>query len=252
MNKRLLEAIEKRATEVRAHLRIGDEPVADVVTALESYGLTVFVQPLGNSGPDGAYVPRQRMRVVLLNGDTYLPRLRFTAAHELAHDVFKDGLRVDQNVRDESDQPERRAGVFAAHFLMPRRGILSRIAGSAELSPGLVSEVASEFGVSYQAILFHLQNLGLLSRQLRIQFESEKTSLVAHRFTQPSLPLRRLPPDYVQRSLRAYTEYRLSFERLAELLQVGATELASQLRDHEFPLHPEDDYSHESKPTVSQ
>lgn len=252
LNRRQLEAIEKRAAEVRAQLRIADEPVADIVTALETYGLTVFVQPLGSSGPDGAYVPRQRIRAVLLNGDSYLPRLRFTAAHELAHDVFKDGLRVDQNVREEGDQPERRANAFAAHFLMPRTGIATRLAAKGPLTPDVVAGLASDFGVSYRALLFHLQNLRVLSPQRRVQLQSEKSSLVAHRFAQPSLPLRRLPPDYVQRSLRAYSDYRLSFDRLAELLQIEPPELASSLATGDFPLHPEDLQSQESNPTVSQ
>ncbi len=54
-----------------------------------------------------------------LNTSKYLPRFRFTAAHEAAHHVFGHQVAVDQDVGQTGGDPqERAANSFAAAFLV--------------------------------------------------------------------------------------------------------------------------------------
>ncbi|HEY5435889.1 MAG TPA: ImmA/IrrE family metallo-endopeptidase, partial [Candidatus Limnocylindrales bacterium] len=80
--------VDRRSVQVRERLHLGLAPIADVTAVLAEAGIVVFVRPLGEHGPMGAYVRRPDFAAVLLNSDVYLPRLRFTAAHELGHHEY--------------------------------------------------------------------------------------------------------------------------------------------------------------------
>src|ERR1700674_1675680 len=74
------------------------DPIPEIVGVLEQLGLLVLVRPLGPAGPQGIYVRRSRFAAVLLNGSDYLPRFRFSGAHELGHHVldhFEAHIDVD-------------------------------------------------------------------------------------------------------------------------------------------------------------
>lgn len=223
-------AIAAKVQAVREHLRLGDEPVPDIIKALEQYGLTVFVQGLGGHGPDGAFVPRRHIKFVLLNCDKTAARVRFTGAHELGHAAFNDGATVDRDLDpvQQADRPEVRANRFAASFLVPERGLAAALGTNREKPDAKkVLELAREFGVSYRMMLFRLQNLRILTPGEREQLLGEQVPFVAHRFSSRISP--RFPPEYIERSLRAYAETRITFERLAELLDKSPTELEKDL-----------------------
>jgi Zn-dependent peptidase ImmA (M78 family) len=240
--------VEGRAADLRAELRLGDEPVPDILNILEQIGLAVFVQPLGQDGPDGAYLPRERIKVVLLNGDRYLARLRFTAAHELGHHIFADGARLDERLFPPSsavDLAEQRANGFAAAFLMPESGIAARLGLlQGQITPDQVLRLATEFEVSYEALVNRLQNLRRISSADRARLLAERAAVLTSEFRERRLPTyERLPGDYVRRALQAYEDAKISFDRLADLLRAEShderLELARMLHEQEF-LDPED------------
>src|ERR1700674_4297333 len=140
------------------------DPIPEIVGVLEQLGLLVLVRPLGPAGPQGIYVRRSRFAAVLLNGSDYLPRFRFSGAHELGHhernhyDVHVD---IDFNGRD---RKELEANAFAASFLAPRRALYERIGRlpKSRLYPDQVLQLAADFVVSYDFMVYRLHNNGLL------------------------------------------------------------------------------------------
>jgi Zn-dependent peptidase ImmA (M78 family) len=240
-----LEPMSQRARELRAQLGLGEGPVPEIISTLERLGLAVYVHPLGSEGPDGAYLPRPRIKVVLLNSDKYLARLRFTAAHELGHHVFDDGAQMDQDINSSRSFLEQRANGFAACFLMPEAGILSRLPQEAVRSEDVV-RLALEFGVSYESLLHRLQKLRRVSSQQKAVLLRDRAAAITPEFRQRRLVVEeQLPSHYLDLALHAYGDWKISFRRLVDLLRVPADrveDLRSQLRTSKL-LHDEDDPS---------
>lgn len=214
------EEVERRSLAVRERLGLGVAPIADVPGTLADAGLVVLVRPLGEDGPEGLYVRRQDYGAVLLNGDAYLPRLRFTAAHELGHHEYGADAAVDVVIGATTDPEERRANAFAASFLMPRVALAQRVAGRPVTAERVV-ELANEFGVSYETLVYRLHNLGLLpgGADTRDRLRSERSAVLTNSLRQRRLELRSLlPTEYVKRAIDAYAREDIPLDRLAELL----------------------------------
>jgi Zn-dependent peptidase ImmA (M78 family) len=231
-----------RARQVRAELGLGEGPVPEIISTLERLDLSVYVHALGDDGPDGAYLPRPRIKVVLLNGDKYLARLRFTAAHELGHHSFGDGAQLDQDVTRVGSAVEQRANAFAASFLMPEGGILARTAG--DIRPEDVVRLALEFGVSYESLAHRLQKLRRIGGHQKTALLRDRAAVLTPEFRQRRLVVReQLPSDFLARALNAYDDTKVSFGRLIELLRLEPDQVddfRTRLRAATL-LHEEDD-----------
>lgn len=132
---------ERTAERVREALRLGNEPIDDLVELVEgAFGVDVAVEPMpadlhgvfltdageraaagdAYEAPAGA-----ALAVMLVDSNDSYGRQRFTLAHELAHLVFGDAdtywadYRTDQG----NDSREKRANVFAAAFLAPAAAV---------------------------------------------------------------------------------------------------------------------------------
>jgi len=238
--------ISRRAREIRSQLRLGDEPVPDIVNVLEQLGLAVYVRDLGPDGPLGAYLPRPKVKVVLLNSAQNLGRLRFTAAHEIGHFAFDDGAHLDENgFTTSATHVERRANRFASCFLLPDVGILARTPPGTRVDAARGVALASEFGVSYQSMGNRLQQLRLIGNAELARLMADRSAVLTREFRERRLPRAEvLPDDYTRRALQAYFEWKVTFTRLAELLRVddekSMADLVAFLRS-EDALHPEDE-----------
>ncbi|MBX6331373.1 MAG: ImmA/IrrE family metallo-endopeptidase, partial [Gemmatimonadaceae bacterium] len=109
------------------------------------------------------------------DGDWTGGRAAFTAAHEYAHVILRDRTRETFHLAaGERDPQEVRANAFAAAFLMPAEGLKAYFAGKGllrdqgltHLAPADVVRAMDYFGVSRSALLFRLQNVGLISQEL--------------------------------------------------------------------------------------
>lgn len=243
------EAIE-RAADVRVALRLGDDPVPDIITVLEQRGLAVFVEPDPRAA-EGAYFPGERIQAVFLNGTLPLPRLRSVAAHELGHHEFGDAPVLDQAISNQSeaskgdaDLKERRADAFAMNFLMPESGIAARLGLNAAIDTGAVLRLATQFGVTYAGMVERLEELGVLAPRDQRRLLANHAAALSSDYRHVDVRQLRLPADYVRRAFDAYGSAKISFGRLFELLHLppGAEQeraLLDQLRQNDL-LQPED------------
>jgi Zn-dependent peptidase ImmA (M78 family) len=235
-------AIEARARQVRERLRLGTGPAPDILSVLTDAGLTVIVQPLGLKGPDGLYVRRPRIAVALLNGSKYLPRFRFTGAHELGHHEFGEQRAVDRDIFVAATFEEKQANAFAACFLVPKSAIAGRVEFKSDIAPERVLQLANEFGVSYETMVYRLHNVGWLKGGA-----GRRDALLASRAAvlTDSLRNRRvtrdtvLPLDFVKRAVAAYSSQSISLGRFAELLGMDEADARKGLADLGL-LHDED------------
>jgi Zn-dependent peptidase ImmA (M78 family)/DNA-binding XRE family transcriptional regulator len=180
----------RKAEEVRAHLRIGLGPVADVDKICEQLGITVYRSQLGNDLSktiSGAFFNHPRIGFsILVNLDMTPGRRRFTLAHELGHALLHsdgDSIVVSGPKRDAR---EKFADIFAGEFLMPSEGIRRAIeefgAGGPRIDdPADVIHLQRYFNVSYVTALVRLRQARLLTKTNFERFKSaQPVAFAAH------------------------------------------------------------------------
>jgi Zn-dependent peptidase ImmA (M78 family)/DNA-binding XRE family transcriptional regulator len=156
---------ERLAQQVRDLWCLDDDPMPNNFESLleDLSGLSIALEPLGEQVA-GLYACVNETAIALVDSSVPFGRQRFTVAHELCHFLLRDTDRliVDERLTGRSNA-ERRANAFAAHFLMPQKSV-RRYLRNREPGEEVVVELVYTFGVSLQALLWHLFNLNLLSR----------------------------------------------------------------------------------------
>lgn len=147
----------------------------------ERLGIEIVKKDLGNE-LSGVLIKKEGESVaIVVNSVNHETRQRFTIAHELGHYALKHPgeMFVDATLRQKAivvkrdgrssegtDRHEVEANRFAAELLMPRQMVAEEIGKRlTKLKPtkkSLVSELASRFQVSKQAMEIRLVNLGFL------------------------------------------------------------------------------------------
>ena len=190
---------------------------------------------------------------VLVNQRHRGSRKRFSLAHEYAHALIDRSQKVTATtVANSTDLAEKRANAFASAFLLPEGGLLTPLTsmdkgapsrdeyhgydvatdhGFADTQRNLASEqrvsyreaiiVARHFGASYEATVFRLQNLKILSKT---EAESLRTqSTAASRYAglvgigDREETMREVRTRLLQLALDAYSPEEISKGRLVEL-----------------------------------
>jgi hypothetical protein len=131
-----------------------------------------------------------------------------------------------------------RANSFAAYFLMPAKAV-KRYLRDREVDEEVAIELQYTFGVSLDALLWHLLSLDLISDYRRQQIQQIGAKALAFRYGYDSewtrfeqqRGLRRPPRPLHLRALDAYGKGRIGIEPLADL--VGRSDLDAFRRDLE-------------------
>jgi Zn-dependent peptidase ImmA (M78 family)/DNA-binding XRE family transcriptional regulator len=228
---------EQVASEERRRLGIGDDPIRNVFELLESQGIRVFVRELHESSISGLFMYGRTIGpCILINGKEHRNRLAFNAAHEYAHVLLDRKLQArassttQQIGHPEEDNEflEVRANSFAAAFLLPAsgierflwdRGMTRRTKSSLQVVHVLYLQRA--FGVSYQAALYRLQNLGWLTRAQReglAKYHPDKLGQELGIHDDGDKYLAVYPLRYVYLALEAHRQAKITVEKLADFI----------------------------------
>jgi Zn-dependent peptidase ImmA (M78 family) len=170
------------AAERAAQLLLDAHGITEPPTPLSRLALAEGVQivhePFRGDEVSGMLLREPHRTVIIVNSDNARTRQRFTIAHELGHlklhkgDMYVDG-RARVNFRDglssmATDREEIGANAFAAALLMPapwvRKAYENVVRNTRVQSEQNLAELLSHnFGVSSQAMLLRLVNLGLVA-----------------------------------------------------------------------------------------
>lgn len=158
---------EQDALELRKWLGLGQSPISDIVTLLEmEMGVRVYIRRI--QGPvSGLFAYDDSVGAcILINANHPRDRRTQTAAHEMAHLISTRrqaeilGGRLSTNTRE-----ERYAVSFARALLTPARAVMQKFqevtVGSSMLTRRHVIVLAHTFGVSREAMVKRLEELGL-------------------------------------------------------------------------------------------
>lgn len=228
------------AEEVREDLGLAGEPIPDILEIVEHrVRLDVALEPLPD-GVEGLCVRVHGFALVLVNSAPVVGRRRFSIAHELGHFMAGDvdGFHVDESLSGRGTA-EIRANAFAAHLLMPESGLEQWIGGR-EIDERTICGLQYTFGVSLEALLWHLQNLDLISEHRRrtLRKVGAKSLAFQHGFidqwrtSHEGRGRVRPPGDLYRRAVDAYQQGLIGAERLARLLGYDdPEELRRELED---------------------
>ena len=161
--------IEKLAAAALARLLAKPFRV-DPFAVAKAHGADV-VEIREDSGTSGM-VMRQGGRIIIGVNNHHENRRRFTVAHEIGHMLLhadqplivdNDGLSViGHRIEGQSNAREAEANAFAAALLMPEDWVRQAVSDR-EIpvdDDKRVATLAKKFGVSQQAMMFRLMNLG--------------------------------------------------------------------------------------------
>jgi Zn-dependent peptidase ImmA (M78 family)/transcriptional regulator with XRE-family HTH domain len=186
------------ADQERNRLKLGTGPVPELPQIIESQGVRVGSVPLDES-ISGLFLTDENIGLsILVNADHSEQRQLFSFAHEYSHLLFDRARKGNISRRENREENcEVRANSFAAAFLMPESGIrefLSGVGKSRDIPTlqevydeegdavhaqrrgpaqpiGLqfydVAHLAFYFGVSYEAALWRLKSLQVISEEER-------------------------------------------------------------------------------------
>lgn len=169
---------EHDAAELRQWLGLGLKPVTDIITLLEmDLGVRVYIRKL-DTRISGLFIYDDALGAcMLLNASHPKERRTQTAAHEMAHLIStRRQAELLKERGNENSREERYASAFARAFLTPARAVMQKFkevtAGSKKLTRRHVIVLAHYFGVSREAMVRRLEELGLTKRGTWDWFES--------------------------------------------------------------------------------
>lgn len=155
------------------------EPPVRVDEIAQHCGLKVRAQAVQNSDISGFILRTGKDAIIGVNSQHAAVRQRFTIAHELGHYLIhaqgvnevhvdrKFGVQFRDSLSSEGiDRDEREANLFAAELLMPKHFIEADLASVDKMDlvgdDVFIEKLARRYGVSSQAMVFRLANLGFI------------------------------------------------------------------------------------------
>lgn len=238
------------AEEFRRLLNMGGRPAYSLSDILEQVlGVMVFYLDLGEGG-SGASTVGDFGKAILINSSDAPWRRNYDLAHELFHlitwDIFSDEEIYSESKKGKSPV-EQWADAFASVLLLPaeevRKEFLKRLEGQSIAYISLV-EIAREFRVSIEALLWRLVNLNSLKKKDVLHW-LEKGEIMdidkKVRITDWSEKKPYLSSRYIALAIKALQTGRMSKAKFAEYIDKPFSEVSSFLKKYGYDEN--EDYS---------
>lgn len=227
---------EKIAEKERKRLGLNGTPIKDIFDLIENENIKVLKAHFGDdSNLSGVFFfNEERGPCIVVNIDQNIGRVNFSAAHEYGHllrdqDLFPSHLSRLANVGNNNNGRlhEVRANAFAAAFLMPKEGVDSffeeaGIVKGDQVTPEDVVYSQNHFGVSYQAMLYRLQNLGWIDERRRNKLATYSPSALAESVgirQKEEMEPETVPGRYFRLAIQVYEKEEINLGKLVELLR---------------------------------
>lgn len=219
------------ANQERQRLDLGQTPLKNLDQILEERcALKIFYLPIpAERGIFGMFTYDEQMGgCILINTNANFGKQLFSLAHEYAHFIFhKERLGIISSENEKNTSDESLADHFASDFLMPEEAVNNifnlRIKNRKDLTAEDIVYFAEYFGVSFQSMIYRLNNLKLLSNDMRDKF-IEQTWVTAVRrsmgISEPEKGIYKFPKLYFHLCLKAYQQDKITTSKLAEFLEL--------------------------------
>jgi len=229
------------ANEAAKTLNLGRVPATSLTKVLEEdFGVKIFYRE--NLAGSAASAVGDFGQSILMNSSEAPWRRNYNFAHELFHLLTWNAM-PPQRLRNEQslkDKFEKLANYFASCLLLPAECVLT--AFQAKLSEKKISfadliEIAREFDVSTEALLWRLVNLRQIEAdEVRkaladMNFRLLDRTTMAERWSKPD----DLSDRYVRLCFLCFQKEQISRAKLADLLGISLAELRGKVKALEQP-----------------
>ncbi len=232
---------EQLAEDARQEFNLGNRPAASLVGTLENrYGVKIWYQDLGEEG-SAASTKGPFGYAILMNSAEAPWRRNYNFAHEVFHLLTWQSIPVQSLLekQDLQDSIEKFANAFASSLLLPAED--TELAFKRRLRKGKfncsdIINIAREFDVSTEALLYRLLGLGFVDKDT-VEFlrqdpafrAQDRGTMRALWWTTPAIPER-----FVRLAFTAYQKDKLSRARLAQFLNTSLIDLTDTLLAYEL------------------
>lgn len=152
-----LQEVEEAAATTLRKWKLGINPIPNIVETLEEHGVCVLVLET-SSAFHGLTTLVSELPVVVLNGTDTPERRRFTALHELGHLVLDIVAASDR-------EAEGMCHRFASAMLLPEEVVWREFGHTRKrISDYELIAVKNQYGISAQAIIHRLYDLGVITK----------------------------------------------------------------------------------------
>jgi Zn-dependent peptidase ImmA (M78 family)/DNA-binding XRE family transcriptional regulator len=216
-----LKNVEDASLSLRKKWDLGLAPIANLLELLEENGIKVFeVQNINDF--DGLTASVRDIHTIVINKDLASDRIRFTAAHELAHILCEF---------PKDSQKEKLCHTFAGAFLLPKE-ILERelMKKREQITLWELGEIKQLYGISMQAIVKRAHMLRIVSDFYYRNFQAmlnkkrwKKVEPVKYKGKEESIRFRQLLHYAVSEEI-------ITLSRGAELANMGLSEFQENVR----------------------
>lgn len=160
---------ERLAHDFRMSHSLGERPGSSLLRVLEEVcRVKVFHMPFEPTGTAACTFDERYGAAILLNSNNIRWRRNFDLAHELFHLLTWKVFRSGAQVTEASDREERLAQCFAGALLVPaeplKLAIASQRRGKSSLDFDDLFEVARQFDVSVQALVWQMVNNRIIDK----------------------------------------------------------------------------------------
>ena len=231
-------AAEKLASDIHRRLDLGSRPSCNLLNILENNLRFKIIHLSLRDGVSGASIMNDILGVgILVNSNDAPWRRNFDLAHELFHIItWKIFSSAEIGDGSHKTKPEQYADSFAASLLLPKEHFLEalkEIVVTQELKLVDIIELAKEFGVSSDAILWRLVNLGKLKKtqveNIRVDTEFQKLNHDLRKSLHGEHPPNKFPQRYISLACRCLMDGKISRGLFAEYMEIDRSDIDDYL-----------------------
>ncbi|MBU1339912.1 MAG: ImmA/IrrE family metallo-endopeptidase, partial [Acidobacteria bacterium] len=245
--------VENLASSYISLLKLGSRPACSLSKILEEeMGIKIIFLPMDSNISGGSSLNNNFGMSILVNANDAPWRRNFDLAHEFFHiltwnEFSPEDIYLDDKTKKKS-QAEILADVFASSLLLPEENVRDefekRIQNQSISHLSLV-EIAREFNVSIEALLWRAVNLGLLKKK-HIQTELEKGNIndVDKKYRKTDwaeTDKPNLSDKYIALAIKAFHLGKISKGKLAEYVGENYSAIPSFLKKYGYDEN--EDYS---------
>ena len=229
------------AKRISSDLCLGSRPGCALSKILEEKaGIKVIFMPLPQ-GLSAATTKGDFGMAILINSNDAPWRRNFDLAHEFFHVLTWDLFSTDEVYRETGPKKKNRieqlADVFASALLLPEEELRKEIGlrRRGKIIDYLsLTEIAREFDVSMEALLWRLVNIGIMKKEKVTKLLEEGNILnidKSSRIKKQNVPEVPISPKYISLAIRAYHLGKISKARFAEYIDKEFSAVSSFLKD---------------------
>ncbi len=223
---RTLEEAKAFAGEIRQILALGNDGISNVIEVLEDNGIKV-IEIAENEGFDGlSGFANEEIPLIVVNGNFFTERKRFTALHELGH------LLLDIPANVSPKEIECLCNAFASEMLLPAVVLKSKLGNTRyDISLSELTDIQRQFGISVDDIMASLQELGVISDNRYTVFQKKKNTMADFRaLVEKSRVELEKSGRFARMVYRALTDEMISYSKAAVLLNTTVDNIRTNLQ----------------------